>query len=77
MVHLYTDGAASGNPGPGGCALILEWVGKGHTKTHSQGYKHTTNNRMELMAVIKGLQMLKKPETDVVVFTEGENTIPW
>jgi ribonuclease HI len=72
MVHLYTDGAASGNPGPGGYALILEWVGKGHSKTHSQGYKHTTNNRMELMAVIEGLRMLKNPATEVVVFTDSK-----
>jgi ribonuclease HI len=72
MVHHYTDGAASGNPGPGGYALILEWAGKGHTKTYSQGYKHTTNNRMELMAVIQGLSMLKKPSTEVVVFTDSK-----
>jgi len=72
MVHLYTDGAASGNPGPGGYALILEWVGKEHKKTYSQGYKHTTNNRMELMAVIQGLSMLKNPSTEVVVFTDSK-----
>ena len=72
MVHLYTDGAASGNPGPGGYALILEWGGKGHTKPYSQGYKHTTNNRMELMAVIQGLSMLKNPSTEVVVFTDSK-----
>ena len=60
QVNLYTDGAASGNPGPGGYGLILEWEGTPYQKTYSQGFIHTTNNRMELRAVIKGLQMLKK-----------------
>ena len=72
QVNLYTDGAASGNPGPGGYGLILEWEGTPHKKTHSQGFIHTTNNRMELRAVIKGLQMLKKSPLDVVVYTDSK-----
>lgn len=63
-VALYTDGAARGNPdGPGGYGAVLEYVdGKGtlHTKELSQGYIRTTNNRMELMAVITGLEALNR-----------------
>ncbi|MBF13286.1 MAG: ribonuclease HI [Legionellales bacterium] len=72
QVNLYTDGAASGNPGPGGYGLILEWEGTPFQKTHSQGFIYTTNNRMELRAVIKGLQMLKKAPLDVVVYTDSK-----
>lgn len=64
-VNIYTDGAARGNPdGPGGYGTILTYQdSKGiiHTKEISGGYKKTTNNRMELMAVIKGLEALNKP----------------
>ena len=57
-VTLYTDGACSGNPGPGGWGAILEY--QGHEKELSGGEKSTTNNRMELTAVIEGLQALKE-----------------
>ena len=58
-VELYTDGACSGNPGPGGwCAILRAGV---HEKTMSGGEKETTNNRMELTAVIEGLKALKRP----------------
>ncbi len=64
-VKLYTDGAARGNPdGPGGYGSILQYVsldGKLHEREFSCGYKKTTNNRMELMAVIVGLEALTKP----------------
>ena len=64
-VKIYTDGAARGNPdGPGGYGAVLEYVdtkGELHTKELSQGYKKTTNNRMELMAVIAGLKALNRP----------------
>ena len=64
-VKIYTDGAARGNPdGPGGYGTILEYVdrtGTLHTKELSQGYVKTTNNRMELMAVIAGLEALVRP----------------
>jgi ribonuclease HI len=59
QITLYTDGACSGNPGPGGWAVIL--VYGGHQKELSGGYRDTTNNRMELMAVIRGLEALKEP----------------
>ena len=71
-VNLYTDGAARGNPGPGGYGLILEWEGTPYKKTYAQGYIHTTNNRMELKAVIKGLQLLKQSPLDVVVYTDSK-----
>ena len=58
-IHLYTDGSCLGNPGPGGYGALL--VYNGHKKELSQGYKNTTNNRMEMLAVIKGLQALKEP----------------
>ena len=58
-VTLYTDGACSGNPGPGGWGAILEFMG--HEKEFSGGAESTTNNRMELTAVIEGLQKLKEP----------------
>ena len=58
-VTLYTDGACSGNPGPGGWGCILEY--QGHEKELSGGEKNTTNNRMELTGVIMGLSALKEP----------------
>ena len=65
LVKIYTDGAARGNPdGPGGYGTVLEYVdtkGQLHKKELSQGYEKTTNNRMELMAVIAGLEALNRP----------------
>ena len=58
-VSLYTDGACSGNPGPGGWGVILEYMGR--EKELSGGEESTTNNRMELTAVIRGLEQLKEP----------------
>lgn len=60
-VQVYTDGACSGNPGPGGWGAILLWNGK--EKELSGGEAHTTNNRMEMLAVIEALKALKKPCT--------------
>ena len=72
QVHMYTDGAARGNPGPGGYGIVMEWVGKPYRKEFSKGYKLTTNNRMELLAVIEGLRKLKKPGIHVKVFTDSK-----
>ncbi len=60
-VTIYTDGACSGNPGPGGWGAILEW--QGHAKELSGGEAQTTNNRMELTAVLTALGLLKEPCT--------------
>ncbi len=59
IVEIYTDGACRGNPGPGGWGLVLRY--EGHEKTLYGGEAHTTNNRMELMAAIQGLEALKRP----------------
>lgn len=71
-VHIYTDGAARGNPGPGGYGIVMEWVGKKYVKEFSEGFRHTTNNRMELLAVIVALKKLKHSNTNVKVFTDSK-----
>ena len=71
-VTLYTDGACSGNPGPGGWAAILQWRGK--EKVLSGGEKLTTNNRMELTAVIRGLEALKEP-CQVTVYSDSRYVV--
>lgn len=60
-VYLYTDGACSGNPGPGGWAYILKHPASGKTREASGALAHTTNNQMELQAVIEGLSALSRP----------------
>ena len=69
-VHLFTDGACSGNPGPGGWAFILRHLATGKEKTASGGESDTTNNRMELLAVIRGLEALKR-SCHVELFTDS------
>ncbi|HEX6334218.1 MAG TPA: ribonuclease HI [Flavisolibacter sp.] len=69
-VTMYTDGSSRGNPGPGGYGVIL-MSGK-HRKELSQGYRHTTNNRMELMGVIAGLEALKKPGMRVTIYSDSQ-----
>ncbi len=71
VVHLFTDGACSGNPGPGGWAFILRHPASGKEMEHAGGEAQTTNNRMELLAVIKGLEALKK-RSQVELFTDSE-----
>ena len=69
VVHIYTDGSCLGNPGPGGYGVIIEY-GEVH-KELSAGFRLTTNNRMELLAVIVGLEALKRP-CSVVVTSDSE-----
>jgi len=69
-VQLFTDGACSGNPGPGGWAFILRHAATGQEKEASGGERDTTNNRMELLAVIRGLESLKRP-CCVELFTDS------
>lgn len=69
-VELYTDGACSGNPGPGGWAFILRHPASGKEMENSAGERETTNNRMELTAVIEGLKALKRP-SHVELFTDS------
>ena len=78
LVSIYTDGAARGNPdGPGGYGTILEYVdskGELHRKELSKGYEKTTNNRMELMAVIAGLEALNRP-CEVEVYSDSQYVV--
>lgn len=73
MIRLYTDGAAQGNPGPGGYGAILKFGS--HSKELSQGYRHTTNNRMELLAVIAGLEAIKKLGMPVTVYSDSKYVV--
>lgn len=68
-IYLYTDGAASGNPGPGGYGAVLKCGGL--EKELSGGYALTTNNRMELLAVIRGLEAIRWEGADVAVFSDS------
>jgi len=73
MINIYTDGASSGNPGPGGFGVILR-SGK-HYKEISEGYRKTTNNRMELLAVITGLESIKNPGQDIMIYSDSKYII--
>ncbi|SET39542.1 ribonuclease HI [[Clostridium] polysaccharolyticum] len=77
-ISIYTDGAARGNPdGPGGYGTILVFVdskGQTHMREYSQGYKKTTNNRMELLAVIVGLEKLTKP-CNVKLYSDSQYVV--
>lgn len=67
QVSLFTDGGCSGNPGPGGWAFILRHPASGKEMESSGGEQETTNNRMELTAVVRGLEQLKKPSSVTLV----------
>ena len=72
-INIYTDGSAKGNPGKGGFGVILI-TGK-HYKEISQGFRHTTNNRMELLAVIVGLEQLKNNDSEVLVYSDSKYVV--
>ena len=73
MIKIYTDGAAQGNPGPGGYGVVLKFGA--HEKELSQGYRLTTNNRMELLAVIAGLEAIKKTEVAITVVSDSKYVV--
>lgn len=75
QVHIYTDGAAKGNPGKGGYGVVMEVPGSTYKKELYEGFRHTTNNRMELLAVIVGLEKLKKPNTKVLVVSDSKYVV--
>lgn len=77
MIELYTDGASSGNPGPGGYGTILRTMYNGQLleKVFSGGFRKTTNNRMELLAVIVGLEALKRPGQQVTIYSDSKYVI--
>lgn len=72
-INIYTDGAASGNPGPGGYGVVMLY--KGHRKEISEGYRLTTNNRMELLSVIVALESIKKADAKVVVHSDSKYVV--
>ena len=73
QIHIYTDGSARGNPGPGGYGIVM--ISGSHRKEISEGYRHTTNNRMELLSVIVALEMLKQPDSDVVIYSDSKYVV--
>lgn len=68
-IQLYTDGSSRGNPGPGGYGVVLK-CGT-HYKELSEGFEETTNNRMELLAVIVGLEAIKRENAEVIVYSDS------
>ncbi|MGG7036820.1 MAG: ribonuclease HI [Flavobacterium sp.] len=74
-VHIYTDGAAKGNPGNGGYGVVMELVGSNYRKEFYEGFRYTTNNRMELLAVIVGLEKLKNPNMKVLVVSDSKYVV--
>ena len=72
-IIIYTDGSARGNPGPGGYGVVL--MSGSHKKELSKGFRHTTNNRMELMAVIAGLQALKVTHTPISIYSDSQYVV--
>lgn len=75
QVHIYTDGAAKGNPGNGGYGVVMELVGTTYKKEFYEGFRLTTNNRMELLAVIVGLEKLKNPNMKVLVISDSKYVV--
>lgn len=75
QVHIYTDGAAKGNPGNGGYGVVMELVGTSYQKEFYEGFRYTTNNRMELLAVIVGLEKITKPDMKVLVISDSKYVV--
>lgn len=72
-VNIYTDGAASGNPGPGGFGVVMETSGK--RKEISGGFRMTTNNRMELLATIVAMQALKRTDIELHIYSDSKYVV--
>tara|TARA_B100000575_G_scaffold134381_1_gene107087 strand:- start:739 stop:1194 length:456 start_codon:yes stop_codon:yes gene_type:complete len=73
MIKIYTDGSSRGNPGPGGYGIVLLY--KDNRKEISQGYKLTTNNRMELTAVIKALEAIKNDKIKIKIYSDSKYVV--
>ena len=73
MIKIYTDGSSRGNPGPGGYGIVM--IYKENRKEISEGFKKTTNNRMELLAVIKALESLKNNNLKVTIFSDSKYVV--
>jgi ribonuclease HI len=74
-IYIYTDGACTGNPGPGGYGIVMELENSTYKKELNQGYRLTTNNRMELLAVIVGLEQIKIQNSKVVVVSDSKYVV--
>ena len=74
-VIIYTDGSSRGNPGPGGYGIVMEHCKSGYVKEYSKGFKLTTNNRMELLAVIEALKKLKQSNLKIIVYTDSKYVV--
>ena len=72
-IKIFTDGSSKGNPGPGGYGIVMRYGEK--EKEYSEGFRRTTNNRMELLAVIKGLEKLKRYDIPVIVYSDSKYVI--
>ena len=72
-ITMYTDGSAKGNPGPGGYGIVL--ISGKHYKEMNQGFRMTTNNRMELLAVIVGLEAINKENQEVQIFSDSKYVV--
>ena len=73
MIKIYTDGAAQGNPGPGGYGVIMRYGDR--EKEMSEGFRLTTNNRMELLAVIVGLESIKKTGIPITIYSDSKYVV--
>lgn len=73
MIVVYTDGAAKGNPGPGGYGVVMKF--KDLRKELSEGFRLTTNNRMELLAVIRALEAMKKENMNIVIYSDSKYVV--
>ena len=73
MITIYTDGSSRGNPGPGGYGVVMKF--KEHRKEISEGFQKTTNNRMELLAVITGLEAIKPANAPVKIYSDSKYVI--
>ena len=74
-IIIYTDGSSRGNPGPGGYGIVMLEVDTTYKKEFSKGFRHTTNNRMELMAIIVGLESIKKEFSKVTVYSDSKYVV--
>jgi ribonuclease HI len=72
-IEIFTDGSSKGNPGPGGYGIVMRYGDK--VKEYSEGFRRTTNNRMELLAVIKALEKLKRYDIPVIVYSDSKYVI--
>ena len=74
-IIIYTDGSSRGNPGPGGYGIIIEKYNSSYSKEFSEGFRLTTNNRMELLAVIEALEKLKQDRQKVSIYTDSKYVV--